>query len=196
MQSIESVQGPTIAVGSTNPVKLNAARNVVTRVWAGAEVQAVDVPSGVAAQPLRDQDAITGAQSGAGGPGRAGRGLRRGHRGQRGRLAAGHVRHRLGRGGGSPRRSRHRCGRALPPAGTPGRPRRSGAELGALMDEIVNEDNTKQRQGAVGIFTGGLVDRTQALELAVIFALTRFVAPIVHALSAVPISHPCPASPG
>ncbi|MEZ4581920.1 MAG: hypothetical protein R3A10_09825 [Caldilineaceae bacterium] len=35
MQSIESVQGPTIAVGSTNPVKLNAWRNVVTW-WAGA----------------------------------------------------------------------------------------------------------------------------------------------------------------
>ncbi|MEZ4610887.1 MAG: DUF84 family protein [Caldilineaceae bacterium] len=66
------------------------------------------------------------------------------------------------------------------PAGTPGRPRAQRRGLGALMDEIVNEDNTKQRQGAVGIFTGGLVDRTQALELAVIFALTRFVAPTLY----------------
>ncbi|MEZ4556813.1 MAG: inosine/xanthosine triphosphatase [Caldilineaceae bacterium] len=181
MQSIESVQGPTIAVGSTNPVKLNAARNVVTRVWAGAEVQAVDVPSGVAAQPLRDQDAITGACNRA----QAARDALDADFGvgiegnvddsPLGMYVTGWAavvdRHgEVGIGAG---------GRFLLPEHLAVHVR-SGAELGALMDEIVNEDNTKQRQGAVGIFTGGLVDRTQALELAVIFALTRFVAPTLY----------------
>jgi non-canonical (house-cleaning) NTP pyrophosphatase len=45
------------------------------------------------------------------------------------------------------------------------------------MDRFVCEENTKQRQGAVGILTGGLIDRTAALEIAVVFALTRFINP-------------------
>jgi non-canonical (house-cleaning) NTP pyrophosphatase len=46
------------------------------------------------------------------------------------------------------------------------------------MDEVAGEVNTKQRQGAVGILTTGLMTRQAALEVAVLFALTRFVQPL------------------
>jgi inosine/xanthosine triphosphatase len=60
---------------------------------------------------------------------------------------------------------------------------RSGRELGPLMDELVGEVNTKQRQGAVGILTHGLMTRTGALEIAVLYALARFLHPLYEAES-------------
>jgi non-canonical (house-cleaning) NTP pyrophosphatase len=57
---------------------------------------------------------------------------------------------------------------------------RSGRELGPLMDEVAGQHNTKQKQGAVGILTAGLVTRQQALEVAVTYALARFVAPAYY----------------
>lgn len=178
---MDSSIAPTIAVGSTNPVKLAAARNVVTRVWPLATVASIDVPSGVPAQPLSDQDAITGARNRAVAAQRAlnadfGVGIEGNvDDSAMGMYVTGWAavvdRHgEIGIGAG---------GRFLLPEHLAVHVRR-GTELGLLMDEIVHEDNTKQRQGAVGIFTGGLVDRTQALELAVVFALTRFIVPSLY----------------
>ena len=45
------------------------------------------------------------------------------------------------------------------------------------MDQLIGGHNIKQKQGAVGIFTHGLLGRTEALEVGVICALCRFVAP-------------------
>lgn len=36
-----------------------------------------------------------------------------------------------------------------------------GVELGAVMDEIMNESNTKQRGGAIGFFTNGVMSRKE-----------------------------------
>lgn len=53
----------------------------------------------------------------------------------------------------------------------------AGAELGPLMDELLGEENIKQKGGAVGALTAGLVQREQAFALAVAYALAPFVAP-------------------
>ena len=54
---------------------------------------------------------------------------------------------------------------------------RQGEELGALIDQSVGQQNTKQKQGAIGMLTNGLISRTEALETAIIFALARFLNP-------------------
>src|SRR4051812_21056160 len=51
----------TIAVGSKNPVKIAAARAVVTSVWHDAEVEGVTVASTVRDQPFGDEETIRGA---------------------------------------------------------------------------------------------------------------------------------------
>jgi len=37
----------------------------------------------------------------------------------------------------------------------------TGMELGYVMDEILKEHNTKQKQGAIGFFTNGVMDRKE-----------------------------------
>lgn len=47
-----------------------------------------------------------------------------------------------------------------------------GIELGDVMDEILNEENTKQKHGAIGFFTNGVMNRKElyieGLKVAVI----------------------------
>ena len=52
---------------------------------------------------------------------------------------------------------------------------RAGGELGPVMDRLVNEPNTKQKQGAVGILTNGLSNRQAAYEQLVAMAAAPFV---------------------
>jgi non-canonical (house-cleaning) NTP pyrophosphatase len=44
------------------------------------------------------------------------------------------------------------------------------------MDQLSGLQNVKHHQGAIGIFTGGLVTRTEALERSLVYALARFIA--------------------
>lgn len=37
----------------------------------------------------------------------------------------------------------------------------TGIELGEVMDEILNQQNTKQKQGAIGFFTNGVMNRKE-----------------------------------
>ena len=52
-----------IAVGSPNPVKVAAARSVIERVWPGATIASVTVPSGVRVMPLSDAECLEGARN-------------------------------------------------------------------------------------------------------------------------------------
>ena len=47
---------------------------------------------------------------------------------------------------------------------------RGGVELGHAMDALVGAHDTKRGAGAVGILTGGLVDRQRAYEVLVRYA--------------------------
>ena len=51
---------------------------------------------------------------------------------------------------------------------------RDGVELGIAMDRLIGASNTKHGQGAVGILTGGLIDRQRAYEVLVAYALAPF----------------------
>jgi inosine/xanthosine triphosphatase len=170
---------PTIiAVGSINPVKVDAVRSVIERAWPQAEIIAVHVDPGVSAMPMSDLECVTGARN------RANQALE--HQGvdigigleggvnqdPHGLMLLGWVvaRHRDGRegvGGGArlplPRHIAHRV--------------LSGDELGPVMDELLGQNNVKQKGGAVGALTSGLVLRKETFAVAVAYALAPFVSP-------------------
>lgn len=167
-----------VGVGSKNPVKLAAARAVLARVTPSARVEAVNVASTVRDQPFGDDETIRGALARA----RAAReavgaelgigiegGVVESNDGMRTCAWAAVVDDsgREGVGGSL----------AMPLPDRVANLVRDGMELGAAMDRITGEHNTKQRQGAVGILTAGLVDRQAAYEVILAYALARFLTP-------------------
>jgi len=165
-----------IAVGTRNPVKIAAVENVFKMIWADAEIIAVDVPSNVSDQPMSDDEAIVGAENRARlsqkktgadfGIGLEGCGNDTAF----GMFLSGWVvvidrNGRIGMGSG---------GRILLPEKIAAEVRK-GRELGPVMDEFTGGHNTKQKEGAVGILTNGLVMRKDAFERPLIYALARFL---------------------
>jgi inosine/xanthosine triphosphatase len=176
------IEPACVAVGSRNPVKVAAVTAVIQRLWSGATVTGVAVASGVSVQPLSDEEAIAGATNRARealaisaadlGVGLEGNTVETPY----GMFTTGWaaiVDRRGVIGLGSSGR--------LPLPAVVAQAVRNGRELGPLMDELVGQVNTKQRQGAVGILTQGLMTRTGALEIAVLYALARFLHPLYEA---------------
>jgi inosine/xanthosine triphosphatase len=164
-----------IAVGTQNPVKVAAVMNVVKRVWPGSEIISVKVPSDVSEQPMSDEEAIEGARNRARlalektgadlGIGLEGCGVET----EYGMFLTGWVvavdkKGRMGIGCG---------GRMLLPSKVASEVRK-GKELGPVMDAFVGDHNTKQKEGAVGILTRGLIVREEAFHVPLIYALARF----------------------
>jgi inosine/xanthosine triphosphatase len=53
----------------------------------------------------------------------------------------------------------------------------AGEELGSVMDDLLGEENVKQKGGAIGALTGGLIMRQEAFTHSVAYALAPFIAP-------------------
>ena len=164
-----------IAIGSTNPVKMGAVRQIVAQRWPTAELIPLDVPSGVSPMPFGAEECLAGARQRALAAQQAsgatlGLGLEGGvEESAVGLLLGGWVVavHQDGR------QSAAQTARLpLPPAIAAHL--RAGAELGPLMDELVGIANTKQKGGAVEILTHGLVNRQDVFATAVAFALAVF----------------------
>ena len=170
-----------IAVGSTNPVKVTAVRTTITRVWPEAEITAVSVPTGVSEMPMTDAETIAGARNRAiaacdqinadfgigleGGVHPNGTGLY-----LHGWVVAVDKNGREGVGGAARLPlPQHIANRVL-----------AGEELGPVMDDILNEHNIRQKGGAVGALTNGLVLRSETFALAVAYALAPFVSPSLY----------------
>jgi inosine/xanthosine triphosphatase len=165
-----------VAIGSTNPVKKAAVQAVLRRAFPGAEFTALDVPSAVPEQPWGDEETRRGAynraqQALAQTAGSFGVGLEGG-------LVESSVglmtcawcaildnSGMVGYGGG--------VKMLLPPPVVT--QLREQGELGPAMDILVNEPNTKQGRGAVGILTNGLSSRQAAYEQLVAMAAAPFV---------------------
>ena len=168
----------SVAIGSTNPVKIAAARAVLEPLAPGAMFNGISVPSGVRDQPFGDEETIRGALTRARAAREAldadlGVGIEGGcvdtTDGMR-TCAWAVVVDRAGRSGtgGS-------LAMPLPPSVAA--MVRGGMELGHAMDALVSGHNTKQAAGAVGILTDGLVDRQRAYEVLVAYALAPFLTP-------------------
>lgn len=167
-----------VAVGSTNPVKCNAVRAVLSSLFGEVELAPIEVPSGVSNQPWGDRETRTGALNRA----RAalqqtGADLSVGLEGgvqetELGLLttawcAVVDSQGRVGIGGNS-------C--VLLPRSVENDVRQ-GLELGPAMDRLVNRHNTKHQNGAIGILTGNLETRQSAYEVIIRFALAPFIHP-------------------
>jgi len=161
-------------------VKIAAVRDVFEAYFPGAEMEGVEVPSGVPAQPV-GEETFTGAEN------RARellalnteRDLDAGFCvGLEGGIAQYHARWfafgaiciadatgRLGFGV-SPLFE-------LPPGVVDDL--LGGSELGHVMDRLAGEHNTKQRGGAVGILTGGRITRRELYAQGVAMALIPFL---------------------
>jgi inosine/xanthosine triphosphatase len=172
----------TIAVGSTNPVKVGAARAVLGPLAPSATIVGAAVTSAVPDQPFGDEETIRGAIARA-----------------RAALAATNADLGVGIEGGvveEPDGEMRTCAWAaiVDPSGRSGvggslamalphrvaEMIRQGAELGHAMDALVGEHDTKRGAGAVGILTAGLVDRQRAYEVLVSYAVARFVTPELY----------------
>ncbi|OLZ41920.1 hypothetical protein A6E15_13420 [Natrinema saccharevitans] len=164
-----------IAVGSTNPVKVDAVERTVERDE--PTVRAVDVDSGVSEQPRSIAETVTGAEN------RARRALEAtgadygvGLEGGIARLEGapglslimwGAVTDgdRLERGAGPTIRLPDDVAARL----------EDGRELGPVMDELLGTEGLAEGAGAVGVFTDRLTDRTAALEQAVACSFGPFL---------------------
>jgi inosine/xanthosine triphosphatase len=164
-----------VVVGSINPVKLNAARRAFGEYFSNAEVAGYEVESGVPGQPLA-AETFEGA---------ANRALA---------LAKGHTADfYVGIEGGVLKQG-ERWFQAnvcciLDAQGRKGYgtsanfelPRGvedelfSGKELGDVIDLIVGERNTKQKGGAIGYFTKGVITREALVYQSIIAALIPFI---------------------
>jgi non-canonical (house-cleaning) NTP pyrophosphatase len=53
-------------------------------------------------------------------------------------------------------------------------------ELGQADDQVFNQSHSKQKNGAVGLLTNDLIDRSEYYKQAVILALVPFLKPELY----------------
>ena len=165
-----------VAVGSLNPAKQDAVRAAILHVWPRAAVSGVAVPSGVSEMPMSDHECIAGARNRA-------RAARKSLEADLGVGLEGGVQ-RLGEmlllvgwvalSTIDGRESIAGTARLPLPRAIAARVA-AGEQLGLVMDDLLNEQKSNYRGGAVGALTGGLVLRADAFAMAVSYALGRFV---------------------
>jgi len=170
----------TIVVASNNPVKMQAVRLGFEIMFPeqGFEFHSIAVPSGVSDQPLSSHETLQGAYNRACAASQAYPqadywvGIEGGIEAEGEEMAAFawvvvHTAQITGKG---------RTGAFfLPPAVV--NLIKQGKELGEADDIVFKKNNSKQANGAIGILTGDVIDRTRLYEHAVILALVPFKNP-------------------
>lgn len=167
------------AVGSENPVKINCVAEAIRAFWIEARAVGVKTESGVSAQPDTDHEMWLGALNRARqalaetpeadfGVGLEGGTLDT----DEGMWAYAWIavvdrEGRIGKG---------QSGRFLLPEPV-AHLVREGIELGEADDRFFGRSNSKQKDGAIGILSDGVVTRLDLYKPAVIFALLPFVHP-------------------
>jgi len=172
-----------VAIGSLNPVKVAATLAVLRRIYGDAvEVEPVTVESGVSHQPWGNEETLRGALNRAQVAQRVsgatlGIGFEGGLLEVQGSVFTcawcACVRNDgiVGMAGGE--------SVLLPPPVAAAV--RAGAELGPAMDALTGLRNTKQKSGAIGLLTGGQLDRQVAYEHLLTMALARLLTPAYYA---------------
>jgi inosine/xanthosine triphosphatase len=165
-----------VAVGSTNPAKVAAVRTAMSRLAPEAAVVALDVASGVRAQPWGEAETKSGAAERA-----------------RASLARADADLGIGLEGGviedgagfelvswvavvdAAGRVGFASGLRFTLPAHVGDRLRSGAELGDVMDELFRTSESKKTTGAVGLLTEGFVSRSDAFADLVAMACAPFL---------------------
>jgi inosine/xanthosine triphosphatase len=167
---------PTIVIASQNPVKGAAALSGFQKMFPDTDwtLESITVLSGVSDQPMSDHETRQGAEN----------------RAKAARQNFQSAEYWVGIEGGIEMQSdmaafawvvvvsRTQTGMAR--TGTFFLPDavaalvREGKELGEADDIVFNKQNSKQNNGAVGLLTGNIIDRTRFYEEAVVLALIPF----------------------
>ncbi len=165
-----------VIVGSTNPVKIEAARRgFAAMLDPDARFTGLEAPSGVAEQPGSDRETLRGARN----------------RAAAARRLAPDADYWVGIEGGVEDREAGMMAFAwvvVVGVGLKGEARtaafqlppdvarlvRQGVELGEADDRVFERSNSKQEDGAIGILTDGLIDRAAYYSHAVMLALIPF----------------------
>lgn len=165
-----------IAVGSTNPTKVEAAEAVAEAYFPGVVVLPVDVDSGVRSQPLSQRETLEGARN------RARRaleatGAEMGLGMEAGVAIEGGTAFLMGWCVALDQSGRESAGcglmMPLPPEVTARL--RQGLELGQVMAERSGNPQVGREGGTVALLTRGYVTRRQTWELACAYALAPFL---------------------
>ncbi len=167
----------TIVLASGNPVKVEATAGGFQRIFPGQELDVVSasVPSGVPDQPRSDAETLRGAENRAAAAARRHPeadywvGIEGGIDDDGAEMAAFAwvvVRSRTLHG-------KSRTGTFVLPPEVAALVRQ-GRELGEADDIVFGRTNSKQKEGAVGLLTDGVVDRRRLYEQAVVLALVAF----------------------
>ena len=171
-----------IVVGSTNPVKINSTKLAFEAAFPEEEfeVAGVTAESAVRDQPLSDSETFTGALNRASNV-----------------RTSSQADYFVGIEGGVQDRGDDLEAFAWTVVlsnGTEGKARtssfilphevsllvRSGMELGLADDQVFNQSHSKQKNGAVGLLTNNIIDRTEYYKQAVILALVPFIKPELY----------------
>lgn len=172
-----------VIVGSRNPVKIQCTQLAFEQVFPKSTiiVEGVSVPSGVSDQPMTDHETWQGAKN----------------RTQKAKSEFTNADYWVGIEGGiedNPTKmeafawvyilSNDKNGEAR--TATFQLPKKiqslvkQGIELGIADDMVFNRENSKQSNGAVGILTKDLIDRTSYYQPAVVLALIPFINPVLY----------------
>ncbi len=168
------------AVGSENPVKINCVTYAVAEFWNEFKVGGVNTDSQVSAQPKSEAEIYTGALN----------------RAQQSLEIIPDANFGVGIEGGivdtefgmwafaivviidrNHRISEGQTGRFKLPEGVAKLIREKGLELGEADDHFFGRENSKQKEGAIGILSDGKIKRLDLYKPAVIFALLPFIHP-------------------
>ena len=167
----------TIVIGSKNPVKIKAVRNAFIRMFPGQifKLESIAVPSGVSDQPRTGEEVMKGAEN----------------RARKAKEKIPNADYWVGIEGGiedtelgmeafawivvasENQIGRGRTGTFFLPEKV-ARLIRQGKELGEANDIVFNRSNSKQSEGAIGLLTENVIDRTMLYEHGVIMALVMF----------------------
>lgn len=175
---------PVVIVASNNPVKIQAALDGFQQAFTGVTFSArgIGVPSGISDQPMSDAETLQGALN----------------RTRAARAAAPDADYWVGIEGGCEDQYGHLWAFAwavvIDRGGTMGRARTAafmlpdevaalvlqGVELGEADDRVFGRVNSKQGNGAVGLLTADVIDRTRYYAHAVVLALIPFKNPLLY----------------
>ncbi|MEH7074716.1 DUF84 family protein [Neobacillus drentensis] len=148
-----------IIIGSKNPAKINAVKNSFT---SEDEFVNLDIPSGVNEQPFSDEETIKGAINRAIGALKQGKGdIGIGLEGGVQETSYGLFICNWGALVSNEGETFIAGGARIPLPEEVAIRLRSGEELGLVMEDFANKKNVRKQEGAVGIFTNGMVSRSE-----------------------------------
>ena len=165
-----------VAVGSQNPVKIQAVKDAFTRVYGKCEVKGYDVDSGVSDMPIDMDETLKGAKNRA----EIAQKISKADFGVG--LEAGFYTTDYGTfliGIAAVTDKNNRCGfgsglGVLMPEKVVNKVKH-GEELGKVMDKMLGREKLKHREGTIGFLTKNHIKRAETFEHATIFALARFM---------------------